>query len=158
MIWTSPFESPFWPVVSEKCRHGLVRKTWRAEVRRASEGGLATRRTLESSPLGGRAFIPPSVRPALWETGWQPAPDGLSRVFLAGAPAWIGMKTGDCTSIGGPPGPRPTPSSACWHRAGIRFNGRLRVQGDPRGPGGAPHYVCVVARFHANPCRRTGQE
>ncbi len=31
--------------------------------------------------------------------------------------------------IGGPPGPRPTPSSACWHRAGIRFNGRLRVQG-----------------------------
>ncbi len=34
-----------------------------------------------------------------------------TRVFLAGAPAWIGMKTGYCTSIvdplvrAGPPGP-----------------------------------------------------
>ena len=30
-----------------------------------------------------------------------------------------------------PPGPRPT--------AGLRFNGRQRVRGDPRGPWGPPH-------------------
>src|SRR5258708_4261743 len=47
-------------------------------------------------------------------------------------------------SWGGPPGPRPTPSSARSRWAEIVFIGAERVatervQGDPRGPGGPPH-------------------
>src|SRR5216683_2874670 len=45
---------------------------------------------------------------------------------------------------GGPPGPRPTPSSALarWHHPDSI--GEERVQGDPRGPGGPPHNLCSI--------------
>ena len=40
---------------------------------------------------------------------------------------------------GGPPGPQPTSSSACWDLEKADFAGEERVQGDPRRPGGLPH-------------------
>src|ERR1035438_2007151 len=40
---------------------------------------------------------------------------------------------------GGPPGPRPTPPSACGVIQEPDAPSEERVQGDPRGPGGPPH-------------------
>src|ERR1035438_7008029 len=40
---------------------------------------------------------------------------------------------------GGPPGPRPTPPSACWRSAWLISLARQRDEGVPRGPGGPPH-------------------
>ena len=39
---------------------------------------------------------------------------------------------------GGPPGPQPTPSSACSRLDETDLMGEQRVQGDPRGPGVRP--------------------
>src|ERR1035437_8608151 len=43
---------------------------------------------------------------------------------------------------GGPPGPQPTPPSACRPMDEADFIGERRVHGDPRGPGGPPHDFC----------------
>jgi hypothetical protein len=51
-----------------------------------------------------------------------------------------------CKSWGGPLGPRPTPSSA-FSRCEVRFTGKERVQGDPRGPGGPPHSLGGIYRL-----------
>src|SRR5258708_34863567 len=45
------------------------------------------------------------------------------------------------TMWGGPPGPRPTPASAC------SIMGKDRVQADPRGPGGPPHNLWRIDSF-----------
>src|SRR5205807_531478 len=42
---------------------------------------------------------------------------------------------------GGPPGPRPTPASAC------SIMDKERVPGDPRGPGGPPQNLWRIDRF-----------
>src|SRR5580693_3981770 len=44
----------------------------------------------------------------------------------------------------GPPGPRPTPSSACLScRKALIHRTQGRVRGT-RGPGGPPHYLCRI--------------
>src|ERR1035438_2693350 len=42
--------------------------------------------------------------------------------------------------VGRSPGPQPTPSSACRVLREADSVGEERVQGDPRRPGGLPHY------------------
>src|SRR5258708_30246822 len=47
---------------------------------------------------------------------------------------------------GGPPGPRPTPSSACSVREEPDLVDKRVGPGDPRGPGGPPHDLCADVR------------
>jgi hypothetical protein len=48
---------------------------------------------------------------------------------------------------GGPPGPQPTPSSACRVLKEADSVGEERVQGDPRRPGGLPHDCIWIPGF-----------
>jgi len=49
--------------------------------------------------------------------------------------------------VGRPPGPQPTPPSACCRVYEADFSGEKRVQGDPRGPGGPPHNFYRIRSF-----------